>query len=656
MVFSVSLIDNNFSLYEKELKSYFQEDVKFNFFNNYDELKNSKLEEINLYIISEQELNKELLTLIDSNNINKIILSKDANNEKLLDKYFDYKIFDFITLPINLKKLYYKILHYKNIQENLLNIEKERNFTNLIVNSSHSLICVFHENDLIYSNKKFLEMFDCSNMEEFNQDIELITKKFFNANTKNIISYLQSDDCKKIEIIKENKVLTFSLDKNICEHNNNIVISLNNITKEIEHENQLINMLYTDNLTKLPNRAKLILDLQKNTYKIHAIAIIDLNSFKEINDFYGNKIGDAILLGIAELINDSLKGYENLHYYKFHADTYAIVHSVDDNEFFNNLIVGIIEKIDKKVFTFDQNEIDTRATAGISFSSQNNKLITADLALQAAKRDHKDYLVFYDELDNLKEYQNNMLWTKKLKKALQNDDIIVYYQPLVNNKTLMVEKYECLVRMIDGEKIVSPFFFLDVSKKSNQYTKITKTVIQKSFKEFENLPFEFSVNVSYEDIEDETFLDFIKENLEKYNVSKKVVFEILEDEGIKRYDVLINFIEEVKKLGCKIAIDDFGSGYSNFEHLLKMNVDFLKIDASLIKNIATDDNSYKITKTIIEFAKSLNLKTIAEYVENKEIFELVKSLGADYSQGYYFSAPLSRPNIYTAVNKVMSHE
>ncbi|WP_323666827.1 EAL domain-containing protein [Aliarcobacter butzleri] len=104
-------------------------------------------------------------------------------------------------------------------------------------------------------------------------------------------------------------------------------------------------------------------------------------------------------------------------------------------------------------------------------------------------------------------------------------------------------------------------------------------------------------------------------------------------------------MEEIKTLGCKVAIDDFGTGYSNFEHLLKMNVNYLKIDASLIKNITKDENSRKITKTIVEFAKSLNLKTIAEFVENKEIFDMAKDLGVDYSQGYYFSAPIEKPNI-----------
>lgn len=209
-----------------------------------------------------------------------------------------------------------------------------------------------------------------------------------------------------------------------------------------------------------------------------------------------------------------------------------------------------------------------------------------------------------------------------------------------------------MVRLKDGDKVVSPYFFLDISKKSNQYAQITKTVIKKACKTFSNLPYEFSVNISYEDIEDPEFYDFIKEVVTKNQVEKKIVFEILEDENVKNYDILIEFVDKVKELGCKVAIDDFGSGYSNFEHLLKMNIDYLKIDASLIKNIAKDESSYKITKTIVDFAKSLQLKTIAEFVENKEIFDIVKELECDFSQGYYFSAPLKNPDYSVEV----SHE
>ncbi len=432
-----------------------------------------------------------------------------------------------------------------------------------------------------------------------------------------------------------------------------IVMLYNLYKNELIHEDNIQELLYIDSLTKRPNRAKLIKDVQNDKIGIISLAIIDINSFKEINDFFGHRIADNILRGVANLIDNAIVKYgKKVMFYKFPTDTYCLANISLSNHDFENIIINIDNLLDKHIFSEDSHEIDVSVTAGITFSTKNNKLITADIALQSAKKDHKSHLVFYDELDNLQEYKSNMEWTKKLKTALEKDNIIVYFQPLVNNHTMKVDKYECLVRMIVDDKIISPFFFLEVSKKANQYSKITQIVIEKSFKEFHNLPFEFSVNVSYEDIENSDFLPFIKQQLQKYDVASRVVWEILEDEGIKDYKVLIDFIDEVKLLGCQVAIDDFGSGYSNFEHLLKMNIDYLKIDASLIKHVATDENSYQVVKTIMEFAKSLNLKTIAEFVENEEIFKITKELGATYSQGYYFAPPVAKPDIYNFKNHI----
>ena len=416
--------------------------------------------------------------------------------------------------------------------------------------------------------------------------------------------------------------------------------------KELQHKEEMQKLLYIDDLTKLPNRAKLINDVKDDSIGIVSLAILDINSFKEVNDFYGYRIGDTILNKVVETIeNITNRGNNKVLLYKFSADVYCLANTMLSESGFEEIIVYILGAIESEIFFVDEHEIDIRATAGITFSPKNNKLITANIALQAAKKSNKDYVVFYEALDNFKEYQNNMIWTKKLKQALDQDNIIVYFQPLVNNETMNVDKYECLVRMIDEEKVIAPFFFLEVSKKANQYRNITKIVIDKSFREFKDLPFEFSINVSYEDIEDKNFLNFIKYKLKQYDVAKRVVWEILEDESVKSYDVLFDFIKEVKSLGCKVAIDDFGSGYSNFEHLLKMDVDYLKIDASLVKYIATDPNSFKVVKTIVDFANSLNLKTIAEFVENEEILKITQELGVNFSQGYHFSAPLPKPSI-----------
>ena len=569
-----------------------------------------------------------------------------------LEKYSIIKKENVLYKPLDLDKLILKIKHLTNLVDTDIVLKKEEEFSNSIINNIDYPIFSLDDGKVIFSNDHFFKLLNCNSLEEINSKYENITdifededgcltdfdhKIFEKCENKNIKVCINSNNVKKY----------FSLQKIPLSHNNTSIIILHDISHEIEHKHELYKLLYTDNLTKFPNRAKLIEELQTNNLVLEAVCLLNINSFKEVNDFFGHKVGDAILIDVAKLIYESIKKEGNhIKLYKFPSDNYCITNTKNCQESFIELIKNIIESVYKKVFIFELYEIDIRITAGISFSNKNNKLITADIALQSAKKDHKDYLVFYDELDKFQEYENNMLWTKKLKSAFINDNIEVYFQPLVNNKTLKVDKYECLVRLIDEDgRVVAPYFFLDISKKSNQYTKLTKIVLEKSFQKFENLPFEFSVNISYEDIENPDFLDFIKELLKKYNISNKVVFEILEDESIKNYNLLISFVDEVKALGCKVAIDDFGSGYSNFEHLLKMNIDYLKIDASLIKNIATNENSYKITKTIIEFAKNLNLKTIAEFVENEEIFNIVRSLGADYSQGYFFSAPISAPNI-----------
>lgn len=654
MRFNVLIADDNIADF-RDFNKYVKDklnDVVISFSSNTDEIL-LNIENCDLLILSVNINNHiEIINKCKELNLYVILLINDDFNA--YEKSYDLKNLDTLYKPVNFDKLIYKIQHYTGVLSKDILLQKEQEFSNSIINNITNPIFSTNGEKVIFANDFFYKLINCNNLNEINLKYSCIGNMFVEAigcitdTDGKWLEKCENDDIKVCILNAEDERKYFSLQKIYLTHNDTNIIMLNDISHEIQHKNDLYNLLYTDNLTKLPNRAKLIEQLQNNQDMfLEAICIIDINSFKEVNDFFGHKIGDSILIEVGKIIEENIKDFPTLNLYKFPADTYCVTNTNENRQKFLEIIKNILDLVYKKVFIFDQYEIDIRITAGMSFSNKNNKLITADIALQSAKKDHKDYVVFYDELDKFQEYENNMLWTKKLKAAFTNDNIEVFYQPLINNKTMNVDKYECLVRLIDEQgKVVAPFFFLDISKKSNQYTKITKIVIEKSFKKFENLPFEFSVNISYEDIEDPQFLNYIKEMLKKYNVSNKVVFEILEDENIKNYAHLIDFIDEIKKLGCKVAIDDFGSGYSNFEHLLKMNVDYLKIDASLIKNIATDENSYKITKTIIEFAKNLNLQTIAEYVENEKIFNLIKDLGADYSQGYYFSAPIAQPNIY----------
>ena len=150
-----------------------------------------------------------------------------------------------------------------------------------------------------------------------------------------------------------------------------------------------------------------------------------------------------------------------------------------------------------------------------------------------------------------------------------------------------------------------------------------------------------SINLSFKDILNYEFIDYLDNVLEKlkFEDRNRLVFEILESENLSDYDFLEEFVLKYKKLGVKIAIDDFGSGYSNFIRIIRLKPDYLKIDGSLIKNIDKDNNSYEIVKSIIAFSKTLDIKTIAEYVHNEEIFNILFDLNVDEFQGYYFGKP-----------------
>jgi len=302
----------------------------------------------------------------------------------------------------------------------------------------------------------------------------------------------------------------------------------------------------------------------------------------------------------------------------------------------NEIIKDILSELEKP-YNINGNEIIVRFRAGVSFHKKD--FIRADIALDLAKEMKKD-IVFGKEIKDLNRYKEHLKWLGKIKKALENDRIVPFFQPIVD-KNEKVIKYEALVRLIDEDgNIVSPFFFLEVAKKSRLYLEITKRVIKKAIEKINDKNVAVSINLTLEDIDDEDMRKYILNKIECLENKKLLTFEIVESEDVGENETVQEFLYNVKKLGALIYIDDFGSGYSNFDYLIKLKPDGVKIDGSLIKNILTDKNSEIIVKTIISFAKEMKISTIAEFVENREIFEKLKNLGVDYFQGYYFSPPV----------------
>ncbi len=400
------------------------------------------------------------------------------------------------------------------------------------------------------------------------------------------------------------------------------------------NEEIILKQLYLDPLTNLFNRRKMLEDLIE--IKKCRLILINVDDFKEINDIYGSKIGDQIIIEIANRIKKIVNDIKNL--YKLHADEFAIILDYKINK---GNIKKLVENINKSLstdFYINNNEITISISTGIS-ETKYDMLAEADIALKLSKEKKINY-VFFDRSMKIKEkYENNLILLKKLKNGIENNNIIPYFQPIVNNTTLKIEKYECLARLLYNNEIIAPHSFLDLAKRAKIYPHITCMMIVKVLNIFFDKEHEFSINLSIDDIMNNDTVEFIFNSIKNFNMPQKIIFELVESEKIEESDEIKNFIYKAKNLGCKIAIDDFGSGYSNFDYVLRMNVDYIKIDASLIKKLDTDMNSMIITETIVNFCKKLQIKTIAEFVCSNSIYEKVKNLGIDYSQGYYFGKP-----------------
>ncbi len=400
-------------------------------------------------------------------------------------------------------------------------------------------------------------------------------------------------------------------------------------------------LLEHDSLTGLKNRYKLNKDIKK--IDTPAVILFNIDKFKNINDYFGSKIGDKLLNDVGNNLKNFFKNFDtSIELYRVGADDFAAV--LDGKKYKDNELEKIAKKaidmLEGEEFKYNKTTLNINLSAGIS--TKEPYLENADMALKQVKKDIKEKIKFFKKnLNN--DIEKNIKKSKEIKEAIESNRIIPYYQPIFD-KDKNIYKYEVLCRVIINESnIKSIYEYLDILKENKMYHKITQIILKYSLeklKEFKDL--NLSINLSVEDVLNRDVVNFIKKEFTKKDIANRVTFEILESE-VENYEALKEFIKKMKKYGIKFAIDDFGSGYSNFSRVLKLDIDYLKIDGSLIKNIVEDKDSQLIVKTIISFAKSSNKKTVAEFVHSKEVFEMTKAMGVDYFQGYYLSEP--KPNI-----------
>ena len=413
---------------------------------------------------------------------------------------------------------------------------------------------------------------------------------------------------------------------------------IDNAKKEVEER------LYKDELTGLKNR-KSLEDSIRGKDSVVAI-LLDVDAFEDLNELYGFINAEEVLKELSNI----LKEFEKTHdvaAYRLSGDIFALTNI--SNIPFEDIFI-LIEELNKtflnrKIFVDKLNvDIVVSMTMGISIF-QEEPILTAAMALKKAKSLNQSYFVYNNELDSKELIIQSLYWREKIKNAVSENKIIPFYQPIVNRKKEVI-KYESLMRIRDFDSnneaiILTPDKFLGISFKTKQYLELSRIIISKSLDNLLKTQKNITINLSFKDILNYEFIDYLDNVLEKlkFEDRNRLVFEILESENLSDYDFLEEFVLKYKKLGVKIAIDDFGSGYSNFIRIIRLKPDYLKIDGSLIKNIDKDNISYEIVKSIIAFSKTLNIKTIAEYVHSEEIINLLLELDVDEFQGYYFGKP-----------------
>jgi len=400
-------------------------------------------------------------------------------------------------------------------------------------------------------------------------------------------------------------------------------------------------------ITDIMNPAMQLAQAVRN-FRDPLLVYMRLEKFDIFEEFYDNDTMERLQDAIAVYLrNEFASRYDFDQLYRLGNGEFALI--LDRNAIFGGETEKILRELSDLQTRMKHEQLQHDAV-GIDLSllmsvayEKNRILESAKQGIRRLRKSGRDFIVS-NNLAALRQdkARKNMQMIGIIKEAIEDSKITAYFQPIVDNLSGQIVRYESLVRLIDREdRILSPAAFLETSKKSNLYTMITHIMLDRAFSVLRKSSFDITVNLSILDIEHDPTHRKILDLLEEYrDEASRVVFELLEEENVRNFDRIKCFVSEVKSRGVKIAIDDFGSGYSNYKRLLDYQPDILKIDGSLIRDIDTNTYARSIVKSIVTFAKEQRVKTVAEYIENESILHTVKNLEIDFSQGFHFGRPV----------------
>ncbi|HFB53746.1 MAG TPA: GGDEF domain-containing response regulator, partial [Sulfurimonas autotrophica] len=398
-------------------------------------------------------------------------------------------------------------------------------------------------------------------------------------------------------------------------------------TKELEY--RCLHEYYTD----LPNSIMLHEDLM--TWKYGYMLLLDMSHFSIINKEYGKEFANHVIIRTARVLEKHI--HKNAKLYKTESDRFAILlreTSLKDVYLYCDQIVSFF---DNHNIGIDDTELHITFNIGVDKVRVDisDTLINCEYALDKSKElGSRHYEVFSERTSVFKDEKEAVKWLRLTRELIMNEQIEPYFQPIKDIKSDKIVKYEVLARGIYKEEIISPYFFINQAEKLGLSTALTRLMINKSFAFFQNTTEEFSINLTERDLLEGYLIRFLREKLKQYSIEpERITFEILENITVaKNSKRITQKLNRLREMGFQIAVDDFGIENSNFSRLLEINIDYIKIDGIFIRDLKENEKNRTITRAIVNLAKTLGIQTVAEYVEDEEIYELIKECGIDYAQ------------------------
>lgn len=439
------------------------------------------------------------------------------------------------------------------------------------------------------------------------------------------------------------------------------VMVFHDVSKESRLFRQLSYQASHDALTGLINRGEfensMAATLEKtrdNHDETHALLYVDLDQFKVVNDTFGHTAGDALLGQLSDQIQSNIRSTDLLA--RLGGDEFGILLEHCDKERAIEVAESIRGSIEGYRFEWQDSFTTMRCSIGVvMITSENadvaNVMSSADVACYSAKDMGRNQVHLYKDSDAPMRHEE-MKWVSRITSAVEENRFELYFQPIIGIANEVVENrghYELLLRMRDENgKLIGPDQFIPAAERYNLMSTLDRWVIQEALTELadrsneDEARYTLAVNLSGTSLSEDRFLEFVINELEKNQLPKGAIcFEITETAAISNLSRVVHFMQELKKLGCKFSLDDFGSGLSSFTYLKNLPVDYLKIDGQFIRNVASDSVDESMVKAISEVGHAMGIETIAERVESKQVLEKLGSLGIEFAQGYYIAKPAS---------------